>query len=100
MKVSYYLYNITQIHQDEIKSTVQKNIDGKIHSYIKSLSADAGQILDIKIERNKKNKYLWTFLLVLNGKQHIYKTNSEWFRIVEDLVNHAFDRFKEILSHK
>lgn len=100
MKVTYSLYNITQVHQEEIKTIVQKNIDGKLSSYIKLFPADAMKQASIKIEKNKKNRYVWWFILYIDGKQYIYKTNSDWFRIVWDLVNHAFDRFKEILSDK
>ena len=75
MKVSYNLYNITQVHQAEIKATVIKNIDGKMNSYLKSIASHATQSLTIKIERNKKNKYIATFLMNLDGKSYVYKTN-------------------------
>ena len=58
MKVTYSLYNITQVHQEEIKTIVQKNIDGKLSSYIKSFPADAMKQASIKIEKNKKNRYV------------------------------------------
>jgi len=33
-----------------------------------------------------------------DGSEYIYK--KEWFKILADLVNHAFQHFKEALSRK
>jgi len=100
MNIVYSLYNITAVHKEEVQELIQKNVHGKLDSYLKGLSNDAWKDLTVKIERNKKGKYIGSFILCVDGKFYVYKTNSEWFRILSDLVNHSFDRFKEQLSHK
>ncbi|MBP7062196.1 hypothetical protein KBA84_05335 [Patescibacteria group bacterium] len=85
--------------QDAIKKAVSKNLAGKMDSYLKKLSSkkDAVVSLDYKIERNKHNKYDGKFRLSFDGKQYMYMTKTS-FKFVEDIVSHAFDHFKLMLS--
>lgn len=93
------LYNVELVMQDVIKKAVSKNLAGKMDSYLKKLSSkkDAVVSLDYKIERNKHGKYDAKFRLFLDGKQYIYVTKTS-FKFVEDVVSHAFDHFKLMLS--
>jgi hypothetical protein len=93
------LYNVELVMQDAIKKAVSKNLAGKMDSYLKKLSSkkDAVVSLDYKIERNKHNKYDGKFRLSFDGKQYMYMTKTS-FKFVEDIVSHAFDHFKLMLS--
>lgn len=93
------LYNVELVMQDAIKKAVSKNLAGKMDSYLKKLSSkkDAVVALDYKIERNKHQKYDAKFRLSFDGKQYMYMTKTS-FKFVEDIVSHAFDHFKLMLS--
>ncbi len=93
------LYNVEVVMQDVIKKAVSKNLAGKMDSYLKKLSTkkDAVVSLDYKIERNKHHKYDGKFRLFFDGKQYMYMTKTS-FKFVEDVVSHAFDHFKLMLS--
>lgn len=93
------LYNVELVMQDVIKKAVSKNLAGKMDSYLKKLSTkkDAIVSLDYKIERNKHHKYDGKFRLFFDGKQYMYMTKTS-FKFVEDIVSHAFDHFKLMLS--
>lgn len=99
VRVSYSFYNVPEIKQFVIKNIVSKNLEWKMDVYLKKLHAkpDAEVSLDYKIQQNKQGKYEAKFLFVVDGKPFAY-SNKTGFKFVEDLVNHAFDRFKEHLS--
>jgi hypothetical protein len=99
VRVTEKFYNVESYKQVKIKDLVQKNLDGKMDSYLKSVSKkkDAEIIVDYKVEKNKKNRYEAKFRLILDGKQYLYMPKNP-FKFEEDLVNHAFDHFKLALS--
>ncbi len=99
LRVTSNFYNVPDIKQFIIKNIVTKNFDGKLDVYLKKLSAkkDAEVRLDYKIHQNKQGKYEAKFLFFLDWDRFTY-SNKTGFKFVEDLVNHAFDRFKEHLS--
>ena len=98
--VTYKFYNIEQWEQDKIKEIVQKNIDVKADSYLKSIyqnKPDTVVKIDYKLQKNKKNRYEASFRFFYDGKIFIYK-NKTAFKYTTDLVNHAFDHFKRHIS--
>ena len=99
VRVTEKFYNVESYKQVKIKDLVQKNLDGKMDSYLKAVlkKKDAEIFLDYKLEKNKRNKYEASFRLLLDGKQYLYTPKSP-FKFEEDLVNHAFDHFKLALS--
>ena len=99
LEVSYKFYNIPTFKQTLIKDIVDKNIDGKLDAYLKKVFAkkDAEVRLDYKIQKNKQWKYEAKFLFHCDWELFTY-SSKVWFKYVEDLVNHAFKRFKESLS--
>lgn len=101
MQISYGMYNISEIHKDEVKQLVTKNLSVKMDSYLLPYQQkNAPMSLVIKIEKNKRNRYDGMVRMMLDGKTLLYKTHGNGFQIVADIVNHAFDRFKEQLAHK
>lgn len=99
VRVSYNFYNVPEIKQFIIKNIVTKNLDGKLDVYLKKVvqKKDAEISLDYKIQQNKQSKYEAKFLFMVDWKPFAYSSKT-WFKYVEDLVNHAFARFKEHLS--
>lgn len=101
MHISYGMYNISDIHKHEIKELIDKNLSSKMDSYLLPYRQRNALIsLIVRIEKNKRNKYDGVIKMLLDGKIFLYRTHGDGFRIVADIVNHAFDRFKEQLSHK
>ena len=98
-QISYNFYNIPEEKQDVIKTIVGKNVEGKLDTYLKKITSktDAEVSIEYKIQQNKQWRYEAKFLFDCDGKRFIY-TNKTAFKYVEDLVNHAFERFKEHLS--
>lgn len=99
VRVQGTFYNVEVYKQDHIKDLVQKNVSGKMDSYLKKTTQkkDAVVSLDYKVEKNKKNRYVAKFRLMLDGKQYVYSPNKP-FKFEEDLINHAFDHFKVSLA--
>jgi len=97
--VSFRFYNISQEEQESIKEIVQKNIDVKADSYLKSVYQNKNAVVRIeyKIQQNKQNRYEASFRFFYNGKNFVYK-NKTAFKYTADLVNHAFDHFIRHLS--
>lgn len=93
--VTYKFYNLTGEEELAIKTIVQKNIEIKADSYLKSIyttNKDAEVKIDYKIQKNKQNRFEASFRFFYNGKKFIYK-NKVAFKFTEDLVNHAFTHF-------
>lgn len=99
VEVSYNFYNVPGYKQTAIKDIVDKNIDWKLDAYLKKVytKKDAEVRLDYKVQKNKQWRYEARFLFDCDGQIFTY-SSKVWFKYVEDLVNHAFKRFKEFLS--
>lgn len=99
IRIEGKFYNVESYKQEKIKELVQKNLDGKMDSYLKKTTKkkDAEVVVGYKIEKNKKNRYEAKFSLLLDGKQYMYVPRTP-FKFEDDLVNHAFDHFKLALS--
>jgi acetone carboxylase gamma subunit len=99
VRIHEKFYNVEGYKQEKIRDLVQKNLDGKMDSYLKSITKkkDAEILLDYAVEKNKRNKYEAKFRLLLDGKHYFYSPKNP-FKFEEDLVNHAFDHFKLALA--
>ncbi|MFA5747630.1 MAG: hypothetical protein WC872_00785 [Candidatus Absconditabacterales bacterium] len=100
--VSYKFSNIIENEQQEIKDIVEKNINGKLDSYLKKIYSkkeNAEVRIEYNISQNKQKKYEASFLFHYDGKMFPY-INKIGFKYIPDLVNHAFKHFKEFLSNQ
>lgn len=98
--VSYKFHNVEPRVQEQIKDLVQKNIEGKMDSYFKKIYKNkptAEVRIEYKMNFNKQGKYESSFVFDFDGKNFIYDSKVA-FKFPEDLVNHAFNHFKEFLS--
>jgi acetone carboxylase gamma subunit len=100
VRIHERFYNVEGYKQEKIRDLIQKNLDGKMDSYLKSTAKkkDAEIFLDYKVEKNKRSRYEAKFRLLLDGKQYFYTSKSP-FKFEDDLVNHAFDHFKLALAN-
>ena len=100
--VSYKFNDVSSADQDLIKDIVQKNLEWKLDSYFKKIfdgKPDAQARIDYTIKFHEQTKkYDADFVFAYDGHEFVYK--KEWFKILTDLVNHAFQHFKERLSKK
>ena len=99
-KVTPNFQGVEPAVQEKIKKLVQMNIDGKLDSYLKKIykhKEDAEVRIEYKLVWNKQKKYECSFLFDFDGETFMYKSKVA-FKFPEDLVNHAFEHFKEYLS--
>ncbi len=98
----FKFYNLTSEEEKAIQTIVQKNIEVKAASYLKSIYAtnkDAEVQIDYKIQKNKQNRFEASFRFIYNGKTFVYK-NKVAFKFTEDLINHAFLHFNRQIGEK
>lgn len=98
--IAYQFLNVDKDKQKIVKEIVAINLEGKMDSYFKKIYSkkDTAEIrLDYTIQEDKKGKYEGSFKFNYDGKNFLY-TNKRAFKFIEDVVNHAFKRFKEFLS--
>lgn len=98
--ISYTFDAIPQEVQDTIKIIVQKNLEGKMDSYLKKIyknKPDAEVRIEYKFSQDKQKKYGCTFIFDFDGHHFMYESKVP-FKFPEDLVNHAFKHAKEYLS--
>ncbi len=98
--VSYTFHDVPLDQQEIIKTVVQQNLDGKMDSYLKKIydnKENAEVRIEYKVSQNKTGKFESSFLFHFDGQQFLYN-NKTAFKYPEDLVNHAFQHFKEYLS--
>ncbi len=101
--VIYKLDWLTEVMTNELKDLVDKNLfkeDSKMSSSLKKIYKKGGDIeVVVKVIVKKvANGYNGTFNFEFDGKALEYK--REWFEILSDLVNHAFDKFKQKILAK
>lgn len=85
--------------KEVVSRLVWENLEKKLNSYLNKFSSDDTEgILDIKIEKNKKELFNWT--LQINIDWQSYRYEREDYKKLDDLVNHLFEHFKEELSKK
>lgn len=99
-QVAHKFQDVEPRVQEQVKALVQKNIDGKLDSYLKKIynhKTDAEIRIEYKLIQNKQKKYECSFVFDFDGKKFVYDSKVA-FKFPEDLVNHAFKHFKEYLS--
>ena len=86
---------ITPIMEKEIIKRVEFNLSNKMVSPLKKIYVKGDDVeVTIKVVIDKVEKwYNGTFKLEYDGKELEYK--REWFEILSDLINHAFDNFSQ-----
>ena len=98
--VVYNLNDITEVMEADLKKIVDKNLRGKMWSVLKKIYAK-GEDVDVLIRINVSKTpewYSWNFKFEYDGKVFEYKRDS--FEKLSDLVNHAFDNFKQRILAK
>ena len=99
--ISYQFVDIPANMQVIVKDLVQKNLEGKMDSYFKKIYAkkDTAEIrIDYVIAKNKQGKRTGDFKFTYDGEVFKRSTGEGGFKIIEDIVNHAFEHFKMHLS--
>lgn len=101
--VSYQFVDVPTNMQEEIKNLVQKNLEGKMDSYLKKIYSKK-ETAEIRIEyiisKNKQGKRTGDFKFSYDGDLFKRSTGEGGFKIIEDIPNHAFEHFKKHLSDK
>lgn len=94
-KILYKLGDtITPVMETEIKRRVTFNLEEKMSSALKKIAARGEDVeikIDIKIDKNKQDKYEGNFCISYDGIQ--YPINDfPPYKILADLINHAFEK--------
>jgi hypothetical protein len=97
------VYNLSldnPVMEDELKWRVVDNIEGKLTSSLKKIYAKGEDVICIvKVTITQVAEwYDGDFKIEYDGIGLDYV--REWFEILEDLVNHAFDNFKQRILAK
>ncbi len=99
--ISYQFVDVSADKQKTVKYLVQQNLEGKMDSYFKKIhtNKDTAEIrIDYTIKQTKQGKYEGDFKFTYDGKIFPWSNGEGGFKIIEDVVNHAFKHFKEHLS--
>ena len=101
--VVYKLEWLTDVMSDELKKLVNKNLfkeDAKMSSSLKKIYSKGSDVeVVVKIVVSKvANGYNGTFQFEYDGE--LFEYDRKWFEILSDLVNHAFDNFKQRILAK
>ena len=101
--VIYKLDGLTEVMTEELKKLVEKNLlkeDAKMSSSLKKIYSrwdDVEVIVRIVISK-ATDGYDWNFKFEFDGESLEY--DRKWFEILSDLINHAFDNFKQRILAK
>ena len=83
--------------KEVIDRIVEWNISSKLHNYLEKFNKpDAEGIIEVNIDKNKKNLFDGKIQSTLDGKS--FHFSREDYKNMDDLINHLFDHFKEALS--
>jgi len=101
--VVYKLDWLTEVMTNELKGLVEKNLlkeDAKMSSSLKKIYAKWGDIqVVVKVLVEKvADGYNGNFKFEFDGE--VLEYDRKWFEILSDLVNHAFDNFKQRILAK
>ena len=82
--------------RDSIEAIIDKNLSGKLDSYIKKLHKWAESIrVELTLKRENDGKASGKLIIILNMKS--YRSERENFDNLHDLVNHLFGHIKDQL---
>jgi len=101
--VVYTFADLDETEKNLVRSVVDKNLSEKMSSYLNKVikhSSDVEIRFDITIHKNKRTTggYDGSFLFFYSGQSSPVLYKREDFARLDDLVNHAFDHFKQHLS--
>lgn len=98
--VIYKLDWLTKVMEEELKNLVDKNLEVKMSSSLKKIYAKWINIeILVKVLVEKvSNGYNGNFRFEFDGE--VLEYDRKWFEILSDLVNHAFDNFKQRILAK
>ena len=98
--VKYQFGEITDALKEDLKSLVEKNLQEKMSAYLAPIFEKEGAEihLEYKIDKTANSLYSGIFSMAIDGQTLRYE--REDFVKPDDLVNHAFDHFKESLAQK
>jgi hypothetical protein len=85
-------------NKEVIERLTQENLSNKLGSYLKKFDdkADAEGSVDLKIDKNKTDRFNGVLQVNLDGSSYRYE--REDYKNLDDLINHLFDHLKEELS--
>ncbi len=95
LNVVYKLENVNEVMEEELKDLVENNLEVKMSSSLKKIYSkwdDVKVLIRVNVSKEKEG-YNGNFKLEYDGK--IFEYDREWFEILADLVNHAFENFKQ-----
>lgn len=101
-RIDIQLENIEDPTRETLEKIVHDNIAVKMDTYLKKIHAHHPQsevIFTIKVLKNKIGKFNGVFVMDYHGCLEVLRYEREDFVSVIDLINHAFQNFKERLSH-
>lgn len=100
IKINYKFDNISDALKEDIFKLIEKWFKQKLDKYIekKADPENPEWHLNVTIKRNNKGLYDGNFNFKLGSENVIYK--REWFKNINDLINHFFDHVKEEFSKK
>jgi len=80
-----------------VQRLVEKNISTKLDQYLNKFKKEDGEgIIEFKGEKNKKNLFNGAIQANIDGKS--FRFEREDYTNLDDLINHLFDHFKQVLS--
>ncbi len=85
------------VERDSISIIIEKNLQGKIDSYIKKHNkVDESVRVEITLKREKDTQASGKLVVTIAGKS--FRSERENFDNVHDLVNHLFTHLKDQLA--
>ncbi len=83
--------------KEVVERLVWENLNKKLDNYLNKFNKnDAEGIIEVSLDKNKKNLFYGKIQANLDGK--VYRFEREEYKNLDDLINHLFDHFKESLS--
>jgi len=99
MELKVIIHTNDEAHTKEVSERlVKENLNNKLDSYLKKFDdkSDAEGQLELKIEKNKTERFNGILQVNLDGDAYRYE--REDYKNLDDLINHLFDHLKEGLS--
>jgi hypothetical protein len=85
------------IERDSLDILVEKNLAGKMDSYIKKHEEPSSPVrVELTVRREKNEKSSWKLILSVGPK--VYRSEREHFDNLADLVNHLFTHIKDQMA--
>lgn len=100
LKIQIHLSDTIEHDKEVIDRLVETNLNSKVSGYLKKYEdkADAEWLIDLKLDKNKKNLFNGKLIAKLDTDEFIYE--REDYENLDDLVNNLFKHLKETLSSK